>query len=50
MRNTGGVPRLRSAEECIAMMRLDLTAVIVMGICLTISGVVLAMAWRVLSG
>jgi hypothetical protein len=49
MRNPGEVGRLRSAEECVALMRFDLTASVVVGVCLTVSGIVLALAWHVLS-
>jgi hypothetical protein len=50
MRISGGVRRLRSAEECVALVRLNSTATVVAAICFGISGAILAMAWRVLSG
>jgi len=49
MRILHRVRRLRSAEECVAMMRLNTTAYVVAGVCLTISLIILALAWRVLS-
>lgn len=50
MRIAGGVRRVRSAEECVAMSRLNATAAVVAGVCLLISGVILGLAWRVLAG
>ena len=50
MRNPGAFPRLRSAEECIVMMRLNPASSAVVGVCIAVSGVVMAMAWRVLAG
>lgn len=49
MRNPGEVRRLLSAEECVALMRFNLTASIVAGVCLATCGIVSALAWRVLS-
>lgn len=50
MRISGGVRRMRSAEECVALLRLNTTATVVAAICLGVSGVILGLAWRVLAG
>jgi hypothetical protein len=50
MRISGGLRRLRSAEECVALVRMNSAAAVVAAICFGISGVILALAWRVLSG
>jgi hypothetical protein len=42
--------RVRSAEECVALSRLNTTAMLVAAACLGFSGIVLGLAWRVLSG
>jgi hypothetical protein len=50
MRTSGSVRRLRSAEECVVIHRLNATAAVVAGVCLVISMVILGLAWRVLAG
>ena len=50
MRISGGVWRVRSAEECIATSKLNGAAYAVAGLCFAISGVIMGLAWRVLSG
>jgi hypothetical protein len=50
MRSSGGVRRLRSPEECVAMIKLNTAAYAVAAVCLGIGAVVMGMAWKVLGG
>lgn len=42
--------RLRTPEECIATVKLDRAGLVVLGVCLSVSGLIVALLVRAVSG